>query len=512
MRISNGLYVAFFIFVASLCLQSFFQEWKQNTTEEFILDTESFEHQYSLIGIDNDWTHHHYLQSDGNNTYYIDIRTGFDMKNEFLFVVDNFSYRGGLEKKYEFHKWHEFAPENKTSNLQFIQNNGTNKNNCYKFSYNNEKDLWKQSLLECNDEQEEKLFQDIFMRSSEEDGFILKRMEFVGQHTWKAIVSKFERFGNSFKFDLYGDMGFVVGLEKEMISYVSFDKMDNMRVNQTIPLNQTADVNCLEITFNDSTYDWEIKPSNDDKLLCTDELILNINSKGNVENLQVNKKNIFYTNTFAHVQGSEFWTSPQLDWHSTCDKKNSCWPPPRINYNKRNGTYESDVFQNGLQIRKQFIRNPTKQQFHIRYELHNTNEETIQIAPWEVQFFERNQNISHYFDSTSTTIIHNDNNLPLFTPLLYDGGEEKWIATVVDDLIFIRSHDHNIAKEESPEDESEIQLLIGNKFMEVGLQGALQTIPPNGTYEWNTYWTIILKSTNSSESETIQTIRAHLSS
>lgn len=202
------------------------------------------------------------------------------------------------------------------------------------------------------------------------------------------------------------------------------------------------------------------------------------------------------------VFGSTFWPSPQSAWG---------WPPIKavdeLPYQKTaDGSYKSqNVDTLGVTITKQFSPN-SDSSFKIVYTIHNDNDTSIKIAPWEIT----------RVASGGTTIFPTENatykgvkpfgelkitNKDGISLLRYDSSaiddnkksfayaNKNWMAQHKGSLLFIKKIE-NIKASESAPNESEIEIYANpnKKYIEIEHQGVYKSVPAKSSYAWEVHW------------------------
>ncbi|MDO3383952.1 DUF4380 domain-containing protein [Gilvimarinus algae] len=204
--------------------------------------------------------------------------------------------------------------------------------------------------------------------------------------------------------------------------------------------------------------------------------------------------------------GNVLWTSPQSEWG---------WPPPaaldsepyRTQLTEQGVTLVGDA-DPGLKVAasKSYSLGNTENTLVIDYQIRNTGEETVTLAPWEITrlpaegliFFPKGETpyttgnfsglpfaeadgISWYeYQRADLTAEHHK---------VMTDGEEGWLAYQSDDYLFVKVFE-NVPAELMAPGEGEIEFYANGAgtYIELEQQGYLTTLMPGESLSWEVLW------------------------
>jgi hypothetical protein len=204
--------------------------------------------------------------------------------------------------------------------------------------------------------------------------------------------------------------------------------------------------------------------------------------------------------------GSTFWLSPQSAWN---------WPPiaavdrdayeVTVNGNTIDLVGSSATIETStVHIEKSFTANLSAGCVDLSYEIHNEGAAVAPYAPWEVSRLDRG-GLSFWpgVQATAGTVRWE------FEPTAIDGvlwwddaasaaasltnnkvsadGEEGWAAHVAEGLLFVKTWTPVAVGDIAP-DHGEVELYLGNGYIELEVQGPQADIPAAGSTSFAVRW------------------------
>jgi hypothetical protein len=205
--------------------------------------------------------------------------------------------------------------------------------------------------------------------------------------------------------------------------------------------------------------------------------------------------------------GSTFWPSPQ----------NWAWPPTDAGSINAINTLPYTAISDGetltltselnstpptVSVVKKFSTDLAKLAIVIEYTMTNGGTDPVTVAPWEITRVPAG-GITFYAEA-SEPVVH-DPNMVMPPTTLTDGVRwyqhdpsvseptkffadgKGFIAHAAGDLLLIKSFP-DLAPEDSPTGEAEIEIFAAPKYVEVENQGAVQTLVPGASLHWTVRW------------------------
>jgi len=206
--------------------------------------------------------------------------------------------------------------------------------------------------------------------------------------------------------------------------------------------------------------------------------------------------------------GSTFWTSPQADWS---------WPPiEAIDRSAYTPTVTGSTIDllggtgtvgtSTVHVEKSFTADLSAEAVDLVYEIHNEGSGAASLAPWEVSRLARGgltfwpgakapgAGIRWDFEPTLLEGVYWWDDAATAAADLLDhkvssDGEEGWVAHVDGDLLFVKTWTP-VATADIALDHGEVELYLGDGFIELEVQGPLAAIPAAGSSTFNVRWTV----------------------
>ena len=206
--------------------------------------------------------------------------------------------------------------------------------------------------------------------------------------------------------------------------------------------------------------------------------------------------------------GSSFWTSPQQVWG---------WPPPaEIDTACYQATTERNVLVlsgptvtsggiQGLSITKRIAANAEAAAVCLEYQIHNHGNGAQDVAAWEITRVPR-ANLHFFAEGPAGEVKKFQDLLPLASVggvawLEYDAarmdrdllvgrhGSEGWLASLRDDLLFIKEFPVVAPDQAAPGEAGVLLFLSGeSSYVELEAQSQLLRLASSETLSWAVQW------------------------
>ena len=205
--------------------------------------------------------------------------------------------------------------------------------------------------------------------------------------------------------------------------------------------------------------------------------------------------------------GSTFWPSPQ----------NWAWPPTEAGSIDAINTLPYAAVSDGatltltsqlnsaapaVTVVKKFSADVAKQAIVIDYTMTNGGAAAVTVAPWEITRV-AGGGITFYAE-VGEPVVHDANMVmppttsadgvrwyqhdpSVLEPTKFFSDGKGWIAHAAGDLLLIKSF-LDLAPQDSPTGEAEIEIFAAPKYVEVENQGAVQTLAPGDSLHWTVRW------------------------
>lgn len=158
----------------------------------------------------------------------------------------------------------------------------------------------------------------------------------------------------------------------------------------------------------------------------------------------------------------------------------------------------------GIRVTKTVTTDAAQGAFKLKYELINTSQADVKMAPWEVTrvrprgvtFFPKGPSISLSMGATFPTTEANgivwytyDANAVTADSKLYADATEGWVAHAAASLLFIKSFADVTADKLAPK-EGDVELYTNklHTYVEIENQGAYVNIAPGASASWTVTW------------------------
>jgi len=205
--------------------------------------------------------------------------------------------------------------------------------------------------------------------------------------------------------------------------------------------------------------------------------------------------------------GSTFWPSPQ----------NWAWPPTDDGSINAINTLPYAAVSEGLTLTltsqlnaapptvsvvKKFSADLAKEAIVIDYTMTNGGPAPVTVAPWEITRVAAG-GITFYAEASEPVVHEPTMVLPPTTladgvrwyqhdpsvvdPTKFFADGKGWIAHAAGELLLIKSF-ADLAPDQSPTGEAEIEIFAAPKYVEVENQGAVQTLAPGDALHWTVRW------------------------
>jgi len=232
---------------------------------------------------------------------------------------------------------------------------------------------------------------------------------------------------------------------------------------------------------------------------------------GLIQYFKLNGKNmLFFGTALDQMDGSIFWPAPQSAWG---------WPPPKeidptpskdfnieytleIDQASKSFTLTSPIASSvNLQMSKRVSMDPESGAVVLDFKMKNTGWGAKSWAPWEVTRVRPN-GLTFYatgsLQPTSGTwkplpvkqiggVTWFQQSISLPKGKLYADTSEGWLAHTDGELVMVNCFEKIPANAAAP-GEQQIEIYDGQYYVEVEVQGAYQSIQPQGTLDWNHRW------------------------